>query len=118
MIADLHLKKAREIAELVNSQKITALEVTKYFLERAEKLNPKINAFNCLTPELAIEQANLVDQRIKAGEKFILAGVPIAVKDNMCVKTTKTTCSSKILENFVAPYESTVTTKLWEAGAI
>ena len=118
MIADLHLKKAREIAELVNSQKITALEVTKYFLERAEKLNPKINAFNCLTPELAIEQANLVDQRIKAGEKFVLAGVPIAVKDNMCVKTTKTTCSSKILENFVAPYESTVTTKLWEAGAI
>lgn len=117
MTSNLHLKKAREIAELVNSQQISAVEVAKYFLERAEKLDSRVNAFNCLTPELALKQAEEVDLKIKAGQKFLLAGVPIAVKDNMCVKTTKTTCSSKILENFVSPYEATVTQKLWDAGA-
>lgn len=114
---DLHLKKAREIADLVNTKKISAVEVAKYFLQRAQELNPKINAFNCFTPELALEQAQKVDEQIAKGKTFPLAGVPIAVKDNICVKGSKTTCSSKLLENFVAPYESTITTKLWEAGA-
>ncbi|MDX1920339.1 MAG: amidase, partial [Candidatus Caenarcaniphilales bacterium] len=114
---DLHLKKAREIAELVNKKQITAVEVAKYFLKRAEELNPKVNAFNCLAPELALEQAKKVDEEIAKGKSFPLAGVPIAVKDNICVKGTKTTCSSKLLENFVAPYEATITSKLWEAGA-
>jgi aspartyl-tRNA(Asn)/glutamyl-tRNA(Gln) amidotransferase subunit A len=115
---NLHLKKAREIAAMVNNKEISAVEVTKYFLQRAEELDQKVNAFNCLTPELAFRQAEEVDKKIAAGQSFPLAGVPIAIKDNLCVKGTKTTCSSKILENFVAPYESTVTQKLWEAGAI
>ncbi|MDJ0625703.1 MAG: Asp-tRNA(Asn)/Glu-tRNA(Gln) amidotransferase subunit GatA [Candidatus Caenarcaniphilales bacterium] len=118
MNKDLHLKKATEIAELVNSKKITATEVTKYFLSRAEKLNTKINAFNFLTPELAIEQAQNIDKQIQDGKTFILAGVPIGIKDNLNVKGIKTTCSSQILKNYVSPYESTVTSKLWEAGAI
>ncbi len=118
MPADLHLKKAREIAQMVNSKQISAVEVTQYFLKRAEELNPKINAFNCLTPQLALKQAEEVDKAIASGKTFTLAGVPVAIKDNLCVKGTSTTCSSKILENYVAPYESTVTNKLWEAGAI
>lgn len=118
MIENLHLKSAKEIAELVNSQKITAIEVTKYFIDRAEKLNPKVNAFNSLTQDLALEQAKKVDEQIKAGKKLVLAGVPIGIKDNLNVKGTKTTCSSKLLQNFVSPYEATVTSKLWEAGAI
>lgn len=115
---DLHLKKAREIAELVNSKQISALEVAQYFIKRAAELNPKLNAFNSITPELALEQAKKVDERIAKGEKLLLAGVPIGIKDNLCVKGTNTTCSSKILENFVSPYESTVTSRLWDAGAV
>ena len=116
--SQLHLKKAREIADLVNNGKITAVEVAKYFLERAKILDEKVNAFNSFTTELALKQAAEVDQKIKNGEKLLLAGVPIAIKDNICVQNTKTTCSSKMLENFIAPYESTVTSKLWAAGAI
>jgi len=116
--SQLHLKKAREIADLVNNGKITAVEVTKYFLERAKILDEKVNAFNSFTTELALKQAAEVDQKIQNGEKLLLAGVPIAIKDNICVQSTKTTCSSKMLENFIAPYESTVTSKLWAAGAI
>lgn len=115
---DLHLKKARQIAELVNSKQIKALEVAQYFLKRAEELNPKINAFNSITSELALRQASEIDKQIAEGKKFALAGVPIAIKDNLCVETTYTTCSSKILENFISPYESTVTNRLWSAGAI
>ncbi len=115
---DLHLKKARQIAELVNSKQIKATQVIEYFLKRAEELNPKINAFNSITSELAIKQAEEVDKQIMAGKQFALAGVPIAIKDNLCVESTYTTCSSKILENFKAPYEATVTSRLWSAGAI
>ncbi len=116
--SELHLKKAREIADLVNNGQIKAVEVAKYFLERAKKLDEKINAFNSFTSELCLKQAAEVDQKILNGEKLPLAGVPIAIKDNICVQNTKTTCSSKMLENFVAPYESTVTNRLWAAGAL
>jgi len=118
MIDSLHHKSAAEIAALVNSQKITAVAVAQYFVDRATSLNPKLNAFNSITSELALRQAAIVDTRVQNGEQLPLAGVPIAVKDNLCVTGTRTTCSSRILENFVAPFESTVTARLWEAGAV
>ncbi len=114
---DLHLKSACEISNLVNSKQILAVDIAKYFLKRAHELNPKLNAFNSITDDLALKQAKEIDERIAKGENLPLAGVPIAVKDNMNVIGTKTTCSSKILENFVSTYESTVTQKLWNAGA-
>lgn len=117
-MSDLHLKTASQIAELVKNKEITAVEVAEYFLKRAEELNPKVKALNSITSELAMSQAKQVDHRIANGEDLILAGVPIVIKDNLCVKGTKTTCSSNMLKNFTAPYESTVTDKLWEAGAI
>lgn len=117
-MTDLHLKTAKQISELVQNKEITALEVAEYFLKRAEELNPKVKALNSITNELAISQAKQIDNRIANGEKLTLAGVPIVIKDNLCVKGTKTTCSSEMLKNFTAPYESTVTDKLWEAGAI
>jgi aspartyl-tRNA(Asn)/glutamyl-tRNA(Gln) amidotransferase subunit A len=114
----LHLLSATQIAEAVNTKQITAVQVCQYFVERAEKLNPKINAFNIITKDLALEQAAAVDQKILNGEVLPLAGVPIGIKDNLCVKGTATTCSSKMLKNYIAPYESTVTEKLWVAGAM
>ncbi|MDX1918394.1 MAG: Asp-tRNA(Asn)/Glu-tRNA(Gln) amidotransferase subunit GatA [Candidatus Caenarcaniphilales bacterium] len=114
----LHLFSASQIAALIHRGDLTARQVIEYFLLRAENLNPKIKAFNCLTPELALEQARAVDARIEAGERPPLAGVPIAIKDNLCVKGTLTTCSSKILANYRAPYEATVTERLWRAGGI
>ncbi len=114
----LHLLKAREIASLVNLQQLTATECTHYFLARATELNPKLNAFNQISGELALKQATAVDKRIKEGEKLPLAGVPIAIKDNINVKGLATTCSSKILAGYISPYEATVTERLWAAGAI
>lgn len=115
---NLHLLKARELADLVNTGQITAVEITKYFLERAQTLNPKIKAFNCITEDLALSQAQKVDEQIQSGVKLPMAGVPIGIKDNLNVIGTKTTCSSKILENYESAYESTVTSRLWEAGAV
>ena len=113
-LKNLHLKTAVEIAELVNSRQIKATEIAEYFLDRAEKINPKLNAFNSITRELAIKQAQETDKKLSQDKnlKLALAGVPIAVKDNLCVLGTKTTCSSKILENFVSPYNSTVMEKI------
>ena len=116
---NFYLNSASEISRLVNQQKVSALEVTKYFLARAKELNKELQAFNFFTEELALEQAEKVDQAIQKEQKqFKLAGVPVGIKDNLCVKSVRATCSSRILENFISPYESTVTSRLWEAGAI
>ena len=97
----------------------SAVEITQEALNRIEALEPKLHSFLCVTPEHALEQARKVDAKIAAGEKIgPLAGIPIGIKDNMCTKGIPTTCASRILENFVPPYESTVTKKLLEAGAV
>jgi aspartyl-tRNA(Asn)/glutamyl-tRNA(Gln) amidotransferase subunit A len=104
--------------QLVNKER-SAVEITTESLQRIEKLEPKLRAFLCVTADRAIEQANQVDAKIAAGEEIgLLEGIPIGIKDNMCTKGIRTTCASRILENFVPPYESTVTQKLKDAGAI
>ncbi len=97
----------------------TATDIALEYLNRAKQLEPQLKSFIALTEEKALEQAAAVDARLKAGETLgPLAGIPIAIKDNMCTKGIETTCASKILQGFVPPYESTVTHKLAEAGAI
>ena len=104
--------------QLVNKQR-SAVEITQEALNRIEKLEPQVHSFLQVTQEKALEKARLVDAKIAAGEEIgLLAGIPIGIKDNMCTKGIHTTCASKFLENFIPPYESTVTQKLADAGAV
>ncbi|MBD2040041.1 Asp-tRNA(Asn)/Glu-tRNA(Gln) amidotransferase subunit GatA [Microcoleus sp. FACHB-672] len=109
----------RELHKQLVRKERSAVEITKEALDRITQLEPKLHSFLCVTEEKALEQARQVDAKIAAGEQIgLLAGIPIAIKDNMCTQGIPTTCGSRILENFVPPYESTVTQKLADAGAV
>ena len=104
--------------QLVNKER-SALEVTRETLARIEAVEEKVHSFLQILSEEAEAAAQKVDEKIAAGESIApLEGIPIAIKDNMCMAGVPTTCGSRILENFVPPYESTVTRKLKEMGAI
>jgi aspartyl-tRNA(Asn)/glutamyl-tRNA(Gln) amidotransferase subunit A len=104
--------------QLVNKER-SAVEIVQEALNRIEQLDSKLNSFLCVTADRALQQAQQVDAKIAAGEEIgLLAGIPIGIKDNLCTQGIPTTCASKILQNFVPPYESTVTQKLADAGAI
>ncbi|MBD2773548.1 Asp-tRNA(Asn)/Glu-tRNA(Gln) amidotransferase subunit GatA [Iningainema tapete] len=104
--------------QLINKER-SAVEITQEALERIQALEPKLHSFLSVTADIALQQAQNVDAKIAAGDEIgILAGIPIGIKDNMCTKGIRTTCASKMLENFVPPYESTVTQKLLDAGAV
>ncbi|MDD5458246.1 MAG: Asp-tRNA(Asn)/Glu-tRNA(Gln) amidotransferase subunit GatA [Phycisphaerae bacterium] len=98
---------------------ITSVEATKAILAEIDKKEKAIGAYITVLSEFAIEQAKKVDEKIAAGEKVgALAGVPVAVKDNMCTDFAATTCASKILQNFHPPYNATAVQKLLDADAV
>ncbi|MFN5516276.1 MAG: Asp-tRNA(Asn)/Glu-tRNA(Gln) amidotransferase subunit GatA [Cyanobacteriota bacterium] len=104
--------------QLVRKER-SAVEITQSALERLAELEPRLKSFLCLTPEAALKQAAAVDAQIAEGEAISpLAGIPLGIKDNLCTQGIPTTCGSCILEGFIPPYESTVTRKLQEAGAV
>jgi aspartyl-tRNA(Asn)/glutamyl-tRNA(Gln) amidotransferase subunit A len=97
----------------------SARELTERYLARIEAVDPTLHAYLIVTAERARQQADRVDAARAAGEPLPpLAGVPLAIKDNLCTRGIPTTCSSRMLESFVPPYESTVTERLWQAGAV
>ncbi len=102
----------------LKTKKISAKEMTQFYLNRIEKINSKLNAFLHID-QSALKQAELIDQKIAAGENVgLLAGLPFGIKDLLCVKNMPTTAASKMLKNFVPPYDATVVKKLKNAGAI
>lgn len=105
---DLLGKTVIELKELLKQKQISSMELKQYFLDRIEKHNPKLNAY------LTVDSKQT---KLKKEKSSILSGIPIAVKDNFCTKDIKTTASSKVLEDFVPPYDATVVAKLKEAGA-
>jgi aspartyl-tRNA(Asn)/glutamyl-tRNA(Gln) amidotransferase subunit A len=110
---------AREVRDQIAAGKITSREATQFALNAIEKLNPELHAYNSVFAERALKQADAIDAKKKSGEQLgLLGGVPISIKDNMCTPYGTTTCSSKILQNFHAPYAATVVEKLEAAGAI
>lgn len=109
----------RELHQQLIDKERTSVEITQDALDRIQALEPKVHSFLHITADYALEQARQVDAKIAAGEDIgMLAGIPIGIKDNMCTQGIPTTCASRILENFVPPYESTVTQKLKDAGAV
>ena len=109
----------KEILELLDSKKVTSVDLVNAYFERIDKYEDEIGAFTTLTKDYALERAKAEDEKRAKGEKVgVLSGVPIAIKDNICTLGIKTTCSSKMLEDFVPPYNATVIEKLEEAGAV
>lgn len=110
---ELLKKSAAEQSKALKNKEISAVELTNAAFDRINSLEDKIGAFNSLTKDIALETAKKVDDKIAKGEELpLLAGIPLALKDNMNLIGSKTTASSKILENFVSPYNATVTKKL------
>ncbi len=105
--------------EQLQRGEVSARELTDQHLARIEAVEPSVKAFLEVTAERARADADRIDAARAAGEALPpLAGVPLAIKDNLCTRGIRTTCSSRMLESFVPPYESTVTERLWQAGAV
>ena len=110
---ELYTKTAHELHELLRTKQISSAELTADIFSRIDALEDKIGAYVTVTRDKAVADAKLVDEKISRGEKiFPLEGIPCAVKDNICTKGIKTTCASKILENFIPPYDATAYKKL------
>jgi aspartyl-tRNA(Asn)/glutamyl-tRNA(Gln) amidotransferase subunit A len=109
----------KQLSQALAARQISSVELTRLFLERIERLNPALNAFVTVDPEKSLNSARAADARIAAGTAGPLTGIPIAQKDIFCAEGWRTTCGSKMLANFVSPYDATVIRKMEaEAGLV
>jgi aspartyl-tRNA(Asn)/glutamyl-tRNA(Gln) amidotransferase subunit A len=116
---ELHQRTIHELHDMLMKGETTALAITESVIKRIKAVDAKVMAYITVTEDIARAQAQDADKRIKAGDTSSpLLGIPIAVKDNMCIEGIKTTCASKILRNFVPPYDATVVGKLKRAGFV
>ena len=107
-----------QMAQGLAERKFSSLELTQAFLQRTQALNPQLNAFITITEQQALEAAKAADSQLASGNATPLTGIPIAHKDLFCTKDVKTSCASKMLDNFIAPYDAAVVANLAEAGAV
>jgi aspartyl-tRNA(Asn)/glutamyl-tRNA(Gln) amidotransferase subunit A len=113
----MHNKTITELAEGLRSRQFSSRELTLAYLEKIKR-HQELNAFIIVTEDRALEQADAADARLAAGEAEPLTGIPIAHKDIFCTDGIRTSCGSKMLDNFIAPYDATVVAKLHNAGAV
>jgi aspartyl-tRNA(Asn)/glutamyl-tRNA(Gln) amidotransferase subunit A len=111
-------RSALETARAVNARERSAVEIARHMSAVVRDRDGAVGAYLAQTAELALAHAERVDARVRAGETLPLAGVPLAVKDNMCLTGTPTTCASRILEGWIAPYTATAVQRLLDAGAV
>jgi aspartyl-tRNA(Asn)/glutamyl-tRNA(Gln) amidotransferase subunit A len=114
----LHTLSIGELAERLSTGKLSSVELTRHFLDRIERFNPALNALITVTADGALAQAKAADARLAAGERGPLLGIPLIHKDIFCTEGVKTSCGSKMLDNFVSPYDATVVKKLKAAGVV
>ncbi len=107
-----------ELSRLLHARELSSTEIVKSCLDRAERYNGTLNCFISLFPEYALEQARVADSTIAAGEAGPLTGLPVAHKDIFCTEGFKTSCGSKMLDSFIAPYQATAMEKLDAAGTV
>lgn len=109
---------AHQARELLDNKQVSSVELTQAFLDRISAVEQSTKAFVTVTGDLALKQARKADERIASGNARPLTGIPMQLKDNMSTKGVRTTCSSRMLEDFVPPYDATVTRKLFEQDAV
>ena len=110
---------ATELARMLRKGEVSSREITESVFKRIDEKEDAVNAFITVTPEIALKQADLADRRFRENKRFsLLNGIPIAIKDNMCTQGIPTTCGSKILENYIPPYDATAAAKVLQTGAV
>ena len=114
----LHTLSISELAARLAGRSLSSVELTGYFLARIERLNPALNALITITAEKALQAAAAADHRLAAGERGPLLGIPLIHKDIFCTDGVRTSCGSRMLDNFVAPYDATVVARLKSAGVV
>lgn len=107
-----------QASRLLKNREISSVELTRAVLDRIDAVDDKVGAYLTVDADGALDQAESADQRLAAGDAAALTGIPLGIKDLICTRGLRTTCASKILDNFVPPYDATVTTRLKRAGAV
>ncbi|MFT7491454.1 MAG: aspartyl-tRNA(Asn)/glutamyl-tRNA(Gln) amidotransferase subunit A, partial [Pseudohongiellaceae bacterium] len=114
----LHQLTITELSSGLRNKDFSSVELTQHFIERIERLDTRFNSFISLCSEQALETATAADQQLAKGDAPALCGIPIAHKDLFCTRGVRTSCGSKMLDNFISPYNSTVVENCINAGAV
>lgn len=114
----MHRKTLAELRQALQKKELSSVELTQHFLDRIKKYNPTLNSFITIAEKQALSQAEAADTLIAEGNAQTLTGIPIVQKDIFCTQGIKTSCASKMLDNFIAPYNATVIEKFNQSGAV
>ncbi|MDH0564383.1 Asp-tRNA(Asn)/Glu-tRNA(Gln) amidotransferase subunit GatA [Acinetobacter courvalinii] len=117
-MTDLHRLSIRELSEGLKQAQFSSRELTEHYLKRIAKIDPKVKSYVTVTAEQALAEADAADAALKSGNAHALAGIPLAHKDIFCTRGIKTTAGSKMLDNFISPYDATVVAKAKAAGLV
>jgi aspartyl-tRNA(Asn)/glutamyl-tRNA(Gln) amidotransferase subunit A len=117
-MTDLHRLSIRELSEGLKQAQFSSRELTEHYLKRIAKIDPKVKSYVTVTAEQALVEADAADVALKSGHAHALAGIPLAHKDIFCTQGIKTTAGSKMLDNFISPYDATVVAKAKAAGLV
>lgn len=117
-MSDYHLKTLAELSGLLHAGEVSSVQLTEYFLARIKSHDEHINSFITVTEDLALQAAAKADEILKSGSAGPLTGIPLAHKDIFCTDGVKTSCGSKMLDNFISPYDATVVSQMKQAGVV
>lgn len=114
----MHQQTLAEMSRALADRKISSVELTQHYLERCNRFNTQLNCYISITPEIALAQAKAADEMLEKKNAGPLTGIPVAHKDIFCTNGVRTTCGSRMLDNFTAPYDATVVEKIRQAGMV